>query len=399
MKTWFVLFHFFLCSFIYTTPQVPDISELSLDEKIGQLIMIAAVSAPDLNQLFMQEQPYHLEPSYTERMITQYHVGGVLFLGAGTPQQQIKITQKLQSLSKHPLLIGLDAEWGLSMRHIKDVVPFARAAVLGKLAPEYDYLIYEIGKEIGCHCAALGVHINFAPVADVNSNPNNPIINTRSFGNNPHLVAHKATLFMRGMQDAGILTCAKHFPGHGDTSFDSHLTFGTLSHSKKRLHEIELAPFQHLIHEGVDSVMIAHLAVPALAEHATIPATTSHNIITDLLRKTMNFKGLVITDGLGMRGITDLYTSDQVAVKALQAGVDLLLCPVDVPLAIQGIKKAIQAGELSESELDSHVERILQAKHRAITKSTPSYNPERLITPKAVQLVERVQSLTDQKSP
>lgn len=371
-------------------PRIPDISELSLDEKIGQLIMIAAISAPDLNPNYMQPNPYHLDPSYTKDMITNYHVGGVIFLGAGTPQQQIAVTQTLQSIAKHPLLIGLDAEWGLSMRHVKDVIRFPRAGTLGALAPSNEHLIYEIGKEIGYHCAAVGVHINFAPVADVNSNPNNPIINTRSFGSNPQRVADAATLFMHGMQAAGILTCAKHFPGHGDTSFDSHRTFGTLSHSKKRLQEIELPPFQALINHGVDSVMIAHLAVPALAEKANIPATASHAIITHLLRENMNFTGLIITDGLGMRGITDLYNSAQVAVKALKAGVDLLLCPVDVPQAIEGIKQALENGQLSESELDQHVERVLQAKRKAIKTYTPSYDPKRFITKKSLKLLEMV---------
>ncbi len=386
-----ILLYFFISlssTLLAHPPRIPNISELSLDEKIGQLIMIAAISAPDLNPNYMHPNPYHLDPAYTKNMITHYHVGGVIFLGAGTPQQQIAVTHTLQSIATHPLLIGLDAEWGLSMRHVKDVIRFPRASTLGTLAPNNENLIYEIGKEIGNHCAALGVHINFAPVADVNSNPNNPIINARSFGTSPQHVADAATLFMHGMQAAGILTCAKHFPGHGDTSFDSHRTFGTLSHSKKRLQKIELPPFQALIDHGVDSVMIAHLAVPALAEKANIPATTSHKIITHLLRENMNFTGLVITDGLGMRGITNLYNSAQVAVKALKAGVDLLLCPVDVPQAIEGIKHALQNGQLSESELDSHVERVLQAKRKAIKKHTPSYNPKRLITKKSLKLLE-----------
>lgn len=391
MRKWFVLLHFFLCSCIHATPRIPDISELSLDEKIGQLMMVAAISAPDLNPNYMRPNPYSLDPQWTEQLVTTYHVGGIIFLGAGTPKQQIEVTQKLQSLSRHPLLIGLDAEWGLSMRHVKDVIPFPRAAELGKLAPEYDYLLYKVGKEIGRHCAAIGVHINFAPVADVNTNPLNPVINTRSFGNNPEVVAHKATLFMRGMQAAGILTCAKHFPGHGDTSFDSHHTFGILAHSKKRLEEIELPPFARLINEGVDAVMIAHLAVPAFSENERIPATTSHSIITDLLAKQMGFEGLVVTDGLGMKGITQLYDSAEVAVQALKAGVDLLLCPVDVPLAIQGIKRAIEQEELSEKELDQHVERILRAKQRAITQPTPSYDSERLITPHAQALLQKLE--------
>ena len=378
------------------TIRIPHLSELSLDEKIGQLIMIAAISAPDLNEAFCKEMPYHLDPSYTEQMICTYHVGGVLFLGAGTPQQQSAVTQRLQSLSKYPLLIGLDAEWGLSMRHVKDVVPFPRAGALGMLSPEHDHMIYELGFEIGRECTALGVHINFAPVADVNSNPENPVINTRSFGDSPDLVSHKAELYMRGIQAAGILSCAKHFPGHGDTAFDSHYTFGTVPHSKKRLKKIELPPFAHLISNGVDAVMIAHLAVPALAESKSTPATTSHKIITGLLREKLQFQGLIITDGLGMRGITDLYDSAQIAVKALLAGVDLLLCPIDVPVAIEGIKNALKEGILSESELDCHVKRILKAKRSTIKKPTPAYQQSAIISQKALQLQA---SLSAQKTP
>ncbi len=376
-----------------SAPAIASLSSLTLDEKIGQLIMMAVISAPDLNPDFMEKRPYNLDPKHAKKMIKKYHIGGIIFLGAGTPKQQIEITQQLQALSQHPLLVGLDAEWGLSMRHVKDVIQFPRAAALGALAPENEYLIYEIGKEVGNHCAALGVHINFAPVADVNSNPNNPIIGTRSFGNNPQRVAHHATLFMRGMQDAGILTCAKHFPGHGDTAFDSHLTFGTVSHAKKRLQKIEFVPFKHLINAGVDSVMIAHLAVPALAEKDTIPATTSHNIITDLLRNKLQFTGLVFTDGLGMKGITDLYTSEEVAVTALQAGVDILLCPVDIPQTIQAIKDAIENGTLSQSQLDKKVERILKAKQKAITRTTPSYDPKKLITKKSLKLFEMLKTI------
>jgi len=385
-----LVIHLFICFSIVAQPYIPNLSELSLDEKIGQLIMMAAISAPDLNQQFMQESPYQLDPDWTLTMIQKYHVGGIIFLGAGTPKQQIEVTQRLQSHSRHPLLIGLDAEWGLSMRHTADAISFPRAAELGRLAPDDDFLIYEIGKEIGRQCAAIGVHINFAPVVDVHTNPHNPVINTRSFGNTPELVSHAATLFMQGMQAAGILACAKHFPGHGDTSFDSHHTFGTVAHSKKRLQSIELAPFQHLIHKGVDSVMIAHLAVPALAEYDQIPATTSHAISTDLLRTHMGFTGLVITDGLGMKGITDLYDSAEIAVRALKAGADLLLCPVDIPQAIQGIRLAIEQGKLTEIDIDQRVERVVQAKRKAITQSTPCYNPETLITPQAQALLQKV---------
>lgn len=367
---------------------IPTLHQLSLDEKIGQCMMMATVSDESLNGFFMLRSPYTLNHAYAQRMIEQYHVGGIIFLGAGTPDAQIQITKKLQSLSQYPLLIGLDAEWGLSMRHRKDVVSFPRAMTLGALADQDDALIFELGKEVGKQCAQIGVHINFAPVADVNNNARNPIINTRSFGEDPQKVAKKAELYMRGMQESGILTCAKHFPGHGDTTIDTHHGRAAIMHDYDRLKALELLPFEHLIQHNVDAIMTAHLDVPALSRDEMIPATVSFDIITTLLREALHFDGLVITDGLGMRGITDMYAPGELELKVLQAGADILLCPVDIPAAVARIKKAIHEKEFSEAALNERVERILAAKRRVI--KTVYDDQPLLITPEAQALKQQL---------
>ncbi len=369
--------------------QIPSISELSLDEKIGQLITIATVSSSERNRAFMKGSAYQLDPLYVEKMIKKYHIGGVIFMGAGVPEEQYKITTYFQSISRYPLLVGLDAEWGLSMRLHRGVVTFPRAMTLGAFSPEDDYLIYELGKEIGRQCKLLGVHINFAPVADVNNNPYNPVINTRSFGESPEKVSRKAALYMKGLTDAGILACGKHVPGHGDTSLDTHHGHCVISHSQERLRQVELTPFKHLIDEGIPALMTAHIDVPALSKEESIPATLSYTILTQLLRNEFGFEGLIITDGLGMKGITDDFNPGDLEVKALKAGNDMLLCPVDVPKAIESIKQAVHNGHIDEKEIDSKVERILQAKRIVISK-TPQFEKADLCTPYAQELKKKL---------
>lgn len=389
MKKLFFLLPILMCHALVSSP-IPKIERLSLDEKIGQLIMMATLSSAERNREFIKNSPYVLDQAWTTKMIKEHHVGGVIFLGAGSPHEQAIETERLQAISKYPLLVGLDAEWGLAMRHQENVVHFPHAMTLGALAPEDDYLIYEVGQEIGRQCKMLGVHINFAPVVDVNNNPRNPIINTRSFGECPQKVAHKAALFIKGMQSAQILACAKHFPGHGDTEIDSHYARGVITHSQERLQTVELVPFKQAIDEGVDAIMTAHLDVPALSKDEAVPATLSHRIITDLLRRQFSFEGLVITDGLGMKGVTDAFKPGELELKALKAGNDVLLCPVDVPHAIARIKHAIEQGELSEKELDEHVERILCAKRKVITQTAPPFDGASILTSYAQDLKRRL---------
>jgi beta-N-acetylhexosaminidase len=207
------------------------------------------------------------------------------------------------------------------------------------------------------------VHINFAPVADVNNNPNNPVINDRSFGDNPELVARHALIFSCGLHDAHIIACAKHFPGHGDTTQDSHITLPLITHDKNRLQKIELYPFKRLIAAKIPAIMIGHLEIPAFEEQKNIPSSLSKKIVTDLLQKELSFTGLIITDALDMNAVTQYYTNGQAELQALLAGNDILLAPVDVPAAVAAIKKAMSDGLITEQEIDKHVEKILNIKN------------------------------------
>ena len=263
-----------------------------------------------------------------------------------------------QQKSEIPLLIGLDAEWGLAMR-ITDAICFPKAHMLGRCTN--NKLIYDLAKEIGRQCKVLGVHINFAPVADISANSKS-FIHARSFGPCKYTVAQKATAFMHGLQDAGILACAKHFPGHGGTIEDSHKMLPTVLHDKMHIYDNALWPFKQLINEGVTAVMVGHLLVPAL-DPSGVPTSFSSYIIKDLLRKELGFNGLIITDGLSMGAITNNYAPGELELKALLAGNDILLDPVDVPKAVDAIKQAIYMGLLTEQELDDHVIRILDIKH------------------------------------
>ena len=341
------------------------LQSMTLQEKIAQLFVVAAISddeqPTELLASSLWSSPYKMDEEYVAILIEKYHVGGVIFLYNSTPKKQMALTKKFQELSKVPLLIAQDAEWGLSMRLDKDpdaVVRYPRNMTLGALTDEK--LMYDYGFEIGRQCAALGVHLNCAPVVDVNSNPENPVIHDRSFGDDPQRVAHYGALVMKGLQDAGIIACAKHFLGHGDTSIDSHLALPKIDHPLERLEAVELLPFRKLIQEGVGSVMIGHLLVPLF--DAAQPATMSSGIVTDFLKNTLNFQGLVITDGLGMRALTNFYKPGELEFRAFLAGNDILLCPLDVPNAIARIEEAININMISERELDARVLKILHAK-------------------------------------
>jgi len=367
---------------------------MTLQEKIGQLFIVAAVSDEDQKNIydFMQRSPYTMDKAYVSRLITDYHVGGVIFLGNGsTPEKQIEVTGAFQKLSKTPLMIALDAEWGLSMR-LKEVMVFPRNNVLGNL---HDFeLVYLMGKEVGRELALIGVHMNLAPVIDVNNNPDNPIIGTRSFGDDPDLVAQNGIAYMRGLTDAGILSCAKHFPGHGDTKSDSHLILPVISHDRDRLNQIELYPFVQLIKNGVPAIMTAHLAVPALELDVRIPTSFSYNCVINLLKNELQFSGLVITDGLGMAGAVMHCPLAELELRALLAGNDILLCPLDVPNAVERIEQAIYDGVFSEQELDKRVFKILCAKAWAFSNHPESLNPvydyDQLHTPEACALQSRL---------
>ncbi|PWG06345.1 glycoside hydrolase family 3 N-terminal domain-containing protein [Polaribacter aquimarinus] len=326
------------------------INNMTLDEKIGQLFMVQAYSNLDKNH----------EDFITE-MIKKYHVGNLIFM-QGTPAKQVELNNRYQAISKLPLMIGFDGEWGLDMR-LKNTYRFPWNMTLGAI--KNDSLVKQFGKHIGEHCKRLGIHINFAPVVDINVNPDNPIIGNRSFGENKHNVTQKAIAFTQGMQSQGVLANAKHFPGHGDTAADSHHTLPVLNFDIARLDSIELYPYKKLFDKGVASVMTAHLSIPSLESDSRLPTSLSKNVTTDLLQHKLGFNGLIITDGLNMKGATNYATSAEIDLAAIQAGNDLLLIPQDVPATVNLIKKAIKLKTLSTQRIDISVRKILKAKYWA----------------------------------
>lgn len=336
------------------------LNSMTREQKIGQLFIVAAVTNPTdprNHQLFSNKQ-WCVDQNYVKHLIKKYGVGGVIFLGTGTIDEQVKATNEFQDASTIPLLIAQDYEAGSGSRDQEGGFRFPCALALGAIKDLT--LVYDVAHQIGKQCAALGITINCAPVVDVNTNAGNPVIGTRSFGSDQHNVIAKATAYIEGLQNAGIMACAKHFPGHGDTSIDSHEQLPTINHTRERLHEVELAPFKAVVDEQVKSIMVGHLQVPALDQQNS--ASLSKKVISDLLRNELSFDGLVITDALHMRAVSDHYRPGDLELEALKAGNDILLCPTDVPRAVAQIDNAIEKGIVSEQELNERVLRILRAK-------------------------------------
>lgn len=327
-----------------------ELATMTLKEKVGQLFIIR-----------MNLDACEHEFEEVQRIIVENSVGGVIFLHQGTCAKQYYLMEKIKSLTKIPLLFCQDAEWGLAMRII-DVPRYPKAMTLGAL--ENDGLIYALGKKIGHDCKALGIDINFAPVIDINSNIDNAIIGMRSFGDEPQRVAQKAIAYFKGMQDGGVLTCAKHFPGHGDTHVDSHIALPVIKHERTHLNAVELLPFKKVIAHNVDAIMIGHLHVPSLDNRKNRPASLSYEIVTGLLKEELDFEGLIITDALDMAGVTRSFTTNEIAIEALRAGSDMLLCSDDVCSSIQAIIKAIDEDIITEKEIDKRVLKILKLKER-----------------------------------
>ncbi|MEX2567370.1 MAG: glycoside hydrolase family 3 N-terminal domain-containing protein [Cyclobacteriaceae bacterium] len=323
------------------------ISTLSLDERIAQLIMIPAYSNKD---------QVHIDS--ISQLVKKHGVGGIIFFQGG-PVRQATMTNQLQKISKVPLMISLDGEWGLKMR-LDSTVRFPYQMALGAI--EDENLLYEMGEEIAWQFRRTGVHVNFAPVVDINNNANNPVIGFRSFGEDKENVTRKSMAYMKGMQDHGVLASAKHFPGHGDTDVDSHYGLPVLHFSKKRLQEIELYPFRKLMEAGLGSVMVAHMNIPALDSTLNLASTLSHPIVTGLLKEEMGYEGLVFTDALNMQAVAKFYPPGVLDAKALLAGNDILLNTMDVPAAIREIKAALERHEITQEVIDEKVLKVLKAK-------------------------------------
>jgi len=323
------------------------IANMSIDAKIAQLFMIAAYS--NKNQK---------EEDYINYLVKDLKIGGLIFMQGG-PERHARLINRYQASADIPLLIAMDAEWGPSMR-LDSTVLYPRQMMLGAI--QDNQLMYDVGVEYARQLKALGVHVNFAPLVDINVNPNNPVINSRSYGELRDDVVRKAYYFSKGMQDNKVLAVIKHFPGHGDTDQDSHKTLPTILHNKARLDSIEMYPFRKLVNAGIGGVMIAHLYVPALDSAENRPSTLSKVIVTDILKEEFGFDGLIFTDALNMRGVADYYDTGEVEVEAFIAGNDVLLFPQNVPKAIAAMKAAVNDGRISEAEIDARVKKILSAK-------------------------------------
>ncbi|MCO4293161.1 serine hydrolase [Solitalea sp. MAHUQ-68] len=334
---------------------------LTPDQKIGQLMMVTAYSNADRTSV-----------SRVTELIKYYHIGG-LMMAQGGPQRQVNLVNYYQSISSIPLFISMDAEWGLSMR-LDSTMSFPRQMTLGALNDEK--LIYEFGREMARQLRRVGAQMSFSPVLDINSNQWNPVISTRSFGCDKREVAKRSIQYMMGLQDGGILACAKHFPGHGDTDDDSHKSLPSLFRSKATLDSVELYPYKQLILAGLTGVMVGHIGVPAIDASGT-PASQSYILSSSLLKSQMGFKGLVITDDLSMKGANGNFSTTESAIKSLIAGNDILLNPESVPATLIGIKNAIAKKRISWTEIDTKVRKVLSAKYITglnATKFVPAKN-------------------------
>lgn len=322
------------------------LSTMTVREMIAQLIWVPAW-ADEKGGNFRQ----------IEDLVTKYGVGGVIFF-EGSRDLQVDFTERISQVSKIPLIIAQDAEWGTGMR-LREVEDFPYQMTMG--AVQNDSLIYKMGSAVAWQCHDIGVNLNLAPVADVNNNPLNPVINYRSFGEDPEQVAEKAAMYMKGLQDNGVIACAKHFPGHGDTDTDSHTGLPLIKGDRNRFDQVELVPFRRLIDEGIGAVMTAHISVPGLDESG-IPATFSGKVVRELLREEAHFKGLILTDAMNMAGATLTYPSGIADAEALRAGNDIIEYSTDPVRAIDEIAKRVEKGEIALSEVKERCRKLLEAK-------------------------------------
>ena len=326
---------------------------LSNDERIAQLMVVrlSSIDGKTKKVTFFDDQ--------VSELIKKYNIGGIC-LFQGSPVEQAKIMNKLQAQAKTPILMCIDGEWGVGMRMIDSVLPLPRQMMLG--AMQDAGIVYEYGRLVGEQCKRVGIQVNYAPVVDVNNNPNNPVINDRSFGEDKYKVAEYGIQYMKGMQDVGVMACAKHFPGHGDVDVDSHYDLPVINKSIAQLDSLELYPFRKIFAAGIGSVMIAHLYIPAIDNTANRATSLSPGNIKQLLRENIGYNGLTFTDALEMQGVKKFFPDGEASVQSLIAGNDMLCLPGDVPLSIQKIKEAIKEGKLSWADIELHCKKVLEAK-------------------------------------
>ena len=325
-------------------------SKMPLREKVGQLFMISAYSNKD-----------SVHVNQVSKLIEEYRVGSVIFFQGG-PVRQAKLTNLYQSKAKVPLFVGIDAEWGLAMR-LDSTYRYPWNMTLGAIQDLK--LIEKVGRNMANENKRIGVHFNFAPVLDINTNPKNPIIGNRSFGEDKVNVSEKAIALMNGIQGNGVFCTGKHFPGHGDTATDSHHALPTVNFSKERLDLVELYPYKRMFDEGLVSVMVAHLNIPSLEPIPNLPSSASYNVVTNLLQKELGFDGLIFTDGLAMKGAANFKGPGDLEIAVLLAGNDILLCPENVPVAVQKLEEAYNNNIITEERLAHSVKKILHYKYKA----------------------------------
>ena len=371
MKRYFItLFFLLLATGGSLTAQEPAFLQYTNSPWVDSLMHVLT-PRQRIAQLFMARAYSNKGEAHKEailKLVKEQKIGGLVFF-QGTPEKQIELMNTYQEAAQVPLLGAIDAEWGIGMR-LDNAMSFPYQMALGAI--QDDAMLEEMGMEVARQIKLVGMHLNFAPVMDVNNNPQNPVINYRSFGENKIKVADKAILYMQGMQEENVLVTAKHFPGHGDTATDSHYALPQINHSRARLDSLELYPFKKAIDAGISGMMVAHLNIPAL-DSTQAPSTLSKPIITGLLKNELGFKGLVITDAMDMKGVTAGNETGVVDMRAILAGNDILELTEDFPKAIAEIEKAIKQGKVSQEEIDARCRKVLAAKQWVgLDKYTPA---------------------------
>jgi beta-N-acetylhexosaminidase len=328
---------------------------LSPDEQIAQLMVVR------LSTIDLRTRTITFYDSLVTELIKKYNIGGICLFQGG-PVKQATLLNGMQAMAKTPIMVCIDAEWGLGMRMLDSVLPLPKQMMMGAMTDSN--IVYQYGRIVAAQCKRMGIQVNYAPVVDVNNNPDNPVINDRSFGEDKYKVASFAIQYMKGMQDNGVMACAKHFPGHGDVAVDSHLDLPVINKTRPQLESLELYPFRRIFNAGVGSAMIAHLYIPSIDTSANRATSLSKNNVTGLLRNELGYQGLTFTDALEMQGVKKFFPNGEASVESLIAGNDMLCLPGDVPLSIEKIKAAIDSGKLSWADIEMHCKKVLMAKYQ-----------------------------------
>ena len=327
-------------------------ASLTPDQRIAQLMVVRLSERTSTGILFYDKK--------VTELVKKYNIGGVC-LFQGNPTLQAATVNSLQAIAKTPIMMCIDGENGLGMR-FDSIIPLNRQMMMGAVQDET--IIYNYGKLVGEQCKRAGIHVNYAPVVDVNNNPNNPVINDRSFGEDKYKVASYGIAYMKGMQDVGVIACAKHFPGHGDVDVDSHKDLPVINKTIAQLDSLEFYPFKQIFKAGIGSVMIAHLSIPAIDNTPNKPTSISYKNVTELMRNKMGYQGLTFTDALEMQGVKKFYPDGEASVESIIAGNDMLCLPGDVPMSIAKIKEAIKKKKLSWADIETHCRKVLVAKYQ-----------------------------------